>query len=31
VAIDPATRAATVTLHNRDGNTLYTKVIEPAT
>ena len=31
VAIDPSTRAATVTLHDREGKTLYTKVIEPAT
>jgi alkaline phosphatase D len=31
VAIDPATKAATVTLHDRDGKTLYTKVVEPAT
>ena len=30
VAIDPATRAATVTLHDREGRVLYTKVLEPA-
>jgi len=30
VAIDPTTRAATVTLHDRDGKVLYTKVLEPA-
>ena len=30
VAIDPATRAATVTLHDREGKVLYTKVLEPA-
>jgi alkaline phosphatase D len=29
VAIDPATRAASVTLHDRDGRTLYTKVLAP--
>jgi alkaline phosphatase D len=29
VAIDPATRAATVTLHDRAGRTLYTKVLAP--
>jgi alkaline phosphatase D len=29
VAIDPATRAATVTLHDRDGRTLYTNVLAP--
>jgi alkaline phosphatase D len=31
VAIDPATRAATVSLHDREGRVLYTKVVEPAT
>ncbi|MEO5823972.1 MAG: alkaline phosphatase D family protein [Vicinamibacteraceae bacterium] len=30
VAIDPATRAATVTLHDRDGRTIFTNVLPPA-
>jgi alkaline phosphatase D len=30
IAIDPKTRAATVTLHDRDGRTLYTKELPPA-
>ena len=30
VAIDPATRAATVTLHDREGRMLYTKVLDAA-
>jgi len=29
IAVDPRTRAATVTLHDRDGKVLYTKVLEP--
>jgi alkaline phosphatase D len=30
IAVDPRTRAATVTLHDREGRVLYTKVLEPA-
>ena len=30
VAIDPTTRAATVTLHDREGRTIFTKALEPA-
>lgn len=30
IAIDPKTRAATVTLHDRDGRVLYTKGLDPA-
>jgi alkaline phosphatase D len=30
IAIDAATRAATVTLHNRDGKTIYSTVLPPA-
>jgi alkaline phosphatase D len=30
IAIDPKTRAATVTLHDREGRTIFTKALEPA-